>query len=65
MGFSVSAEELARIAGVKVTTVRRTAHELLEVLERDDRPLENWEPVHDSIGVTHWLPPRRCLNCDD
>jgi hypothetical protein len=27
--------------------------------------LEDWEPIHDSIGVTHWLPPRRCVNCDD
>jgi len=35
MRSSVSAEELAKIAGVKVTTVRRTAHELLELLERD------------------------------
>jgi len=26
--------------------------------------LENWVPVHDSIGVTHWLPPI-CRNCDD
>ena len=66
MGFEVRAEEeLAKIAGVKVATVRRTAHELLELFERDDKPLENWEPVHDSIGVTHWLPPRRCLTCDD
>jgi DNA-directed RNA polymerase specialized sigma24 family protein len=35
MRSRVSAEELAKIAGVKVTTVRRTAHELLELLERD------------------------------
>jgi len=35
MRSSVSAEELAKIAGVKATTVRRTAHELLELLKRD------------------------------
>jgi DNA-directed RNA polymerase specialized sigma24 family protein len=35
MRSSVSAEELAKIAGVKVTTVRKTAHELLELLKRD------------------------------
>jgi hypothetical protein len=23
------------------------------------------EVVHDSIGVTHFLPPLRCKNCDD
>jgi len=23
------------------------------------------EIVHDSIGVTHFLPPRGCKNCDD
>ncbi len=23
------------------------------------------EVVHDSTGVTHFLPPRRCKNCDD
>ena len=33
--------------------------------KKDERSYEDWEPVHDSIGVTHWLPPRRCLNCDD
>jgi len=31
----------------------------------DELSLEDFEPVHDSIGVTHWLPPRRCVNCDD
>ena len=31
----MSAEKLAEIAGVKVTTVRRTAHELLELLMQD------------------------------
>ena len=35
MRSRASEEELAKIAGVKVTTVRRTAHELLELLERD------------------------------
>ena len=34
----MSAEELAKIAGVKATTVRKIAYELLELLERD---LEN------------------------
>ena len=23
------------------------------------------EIYHDSIGVTHFLPPMRCKNCDD
>ncbi len=23
------------------------------------------EIYHDSIGVTHFLPPKRCKNCDD
>jgi DNA-directed RNA polymerase specialized sigma24 family protein len=32
---ATSAEELARIAGVKAETVRRTAKELFELLERD------------------------------
>ena len=27
--------------------------------KKDDRNLEDWVPVHDSIGVTHWLPPMR------
>jgi hypothetical protein len=31
----VSAERLAEIAGVKATTVRRLADELLELLEQD------------------------------
>jgi len=35
MKSGVSAEELAKIAGVKATTVRKIAHELLELLERD------------------------------
>jgi len=35
MKSGVSAEELAKIAGVKATTVRQIAHELLELLEHD------------------------------
>jgi hypothetical protein len=35
MKSGVSAEELARIAGVKAATVRKIAHELLELLEQD------------------------------
>lgn len=31
---------------------------------KKERNLEDWEPVHDSIGVTHWLPPTY-RNCDD
>jgi len=29
--------------------------------------LEPWdyEPCEDPIGVTHWLPPKRCKNCED
>ncbi|HUK79465.1 MAG TPA: hypothetical protein VLU91_02250 [Nitrososphaerales archaeon] len=26
---------------------------------------QNYEPIHDGIGVTHWLPPRQCENYDD
>ncbi|MDG6990421.1 MAG: hypothetical protein JRM99_03245 [Nitrososphaerota archaeon] len=41
---ATSAEELARIAGVKAETLRRTAKELFELLERDleveGRPVE-------------------------
>jgi len=33
--------------------------------KKDVKSLKDWEPVHDSIGVTHWLPPRKCPNCDD
>lgn len=32
---AITAEELAKIAGVKSETVRRTAKELFELLERD------------------------------
>lgn len=32
---ATSAEELAKIAGVKADTLRRTAKELFELLERD------------------------------
>ena len=32
--------------------------------KKDERNLKDWVPVHDSIGVTHWLPPT-CRNCDD
>jgi DNA-directed RNA polymerase specialized sigma24 family protein len=35
MKSGVSAKELAKIAGVKAATVRKIAHELLELLERD------------------------------
>jgi hypothetical protein len=24
-----------------------------------------YEPYVDPIGVTHFLPPKRCKNCDD
>ena len=33
--------------------------------KNDRKDLSEWEPVHDSVGVTHWLPPMRCRNCDD
>ena len=35
MKSGVSAEDLAKIAGVKAATIRKIAHELLELLERD------------------------------
>lgn len=25
----------------------------------------DYEPYVDPIGVTHWLPPKRCKNCED
>jgi hypothetical protein len=25
----------------------------------------DYEVIHDSIGVTHFLPPKRCRNCED
>jgi hypothetical protein len=34
--------------------------------ESDDEGMfVDCEVVHDSIGVSHFLPPRRCKNCDD
>jgi len=35
MKSKVSAEELAKIAGVKAATIRKIAYELLEIMERD------------------------------
>jgi len=26
---------------------------------------EDYEVYHDSIGVMHFLPPRRCETCED
>jgi len=26
--------------------------------------LEDWEPVHNSIGVTHWLPPESGIDSE-
>jgi hypothetical protein len=31
---------------------------------KHEEPFLSWEPVQDSVGVTHWLPPR-CKNCDN
>jgi hypothetical protein len=31
----------------------------------DKGPFLDYEPVHDSIGVTHWLPPRKGRNRND
>lgn len=25
----------------------------------------DYEPIHDGLGITHWLPPKRCENCDE
>jgi hypothetical protein len=33
--------------------------------KRIEGPFVDCEVVHDSIGVTHFLPPRRCRNCDE
>ena len=33
-----------------------------------ERPLpdpEDYELYVDPIGVSHWLPPMRCKNCED
>ena len=26
---------------------------------------EDYEIYHDSIGVTHFLPPKKCKTCED
>jgi hypothetical protein len=31
----------------------------------DEGMFVDCEIYHDSIGVTHFLPPKRCRNCDD
>lgn len=31
--------------------------------ERRPEPCE-YVPVHDGLGITHWLPPKRCKDCD-
>lgn len=31
----------------------------------DEEMFVDCEVVHDDIGVIHFLPPRRCKNCDD
>lgn len=31
----------------------------------DEGMFVDCEVVHDSIGVTHFLPPKRCKNCED
>jgi hypothetical protein len=31
----------------------------------DEGAFVDCEVVHDNIGVTRFLPPRRCKNCDD
>jgi len=28
-------------------------------------PTKDYEPYVDPIGVTHFLPPKRCKNCSD
>jgi hypothetical protein len=33
--------------------------------KRDGGIFVDCEVVHDSIGVTHFLPPRKCESCDD
>lgn len=33
--------------------------------QKDEGMFVDYEIVHDSIGVTHFLPPRRCKNGDD
>jgi hypothetical protein len=34
-----------------------------EPKKRELRP-EDYEPYVDPIGITHFLPPPRCRNCD-
>jgi hypothetical protein len=26
--------------------------------EKDKPDLSDWEPFHDNVGVTHWVPPQ-------
>lgn len=37
--------------------------------EVDEKELElspeDYEPYVDPLGITHWLPPKRCLTCGD
>ena len=32
---------------------------------KDEGMFVDCEVIHDSIGVTHFLPPKRCRNCGD
>jgi len=45
-------------------SVRSAVREQEQERKKDEKALQDWEPVHDSIGVTHWLPPKRSLACD-
>jgi hypothetical protein len=31
----------------------------------DEEMFVDCEVIHDSIGVTHFLPPRKCKRCED
>ncbi len=42
-----------------------TDPETKEEGERCKLEPEDYEPYIDPIGVTHWLPPKRCKDCED
>jgi hypothetical protein len=30
----------------------------------EEGPFADYEIFHDGLGITHFLPPKRCRNCD-
>jgi hypothetical protein len=36
----------------------------MSATEKEDE-IPEYEPVVDGLGITHFLPKRRCRNCED